>query len=93
MNPLSELLRRPGATLLDVRTTCEFQDGHAPGAIHIPVEELSYRTDELRGCGTPIIVYCKSGGRSRMAQHILEQEGFSEVHNGGGLGDVLAALD
>jgi phage shock protein E len=92
MNPLTELLRQPDATLLDVRTLSEFQDGHAPGAVHIPVEELSYRTDELRTCSTPIIVYCKSGGRSRMAQHILEQDGFSEVHNGGGLGDVLAAL-
>lgn len=92
MNTLSELLRRPGATLLDVRTMGEFQEGHAPGAIHIPVEELSYRTDELRACSTPLIVYCKSGGRSRMAQHILEQDGFTDVHNGGGLGDVLTAL-
>ncbi|MBM3918070.1 MAG: rhodanese-like domain-containing protein [Sphingomonadales bacterium] len=92
MSPLSDLLRKPGATLLDVRTLSEFQDGHAPGAMHIPVEELSYRTDELRGCSTPLIVYCKSGGRSRMAQHILEQDGFVEVHNGGGLSDVLAAL-
>ena len=92
MNPLSDLLRQPGTTLLDVRTLSEYLDGHAPGALHIPVEELSYRTDELRDCTTPLVVYCKSGGRSRMAQHILEQEGFSGVHNGGGLSDVLAAL-
>jgi phage shock protein E len=92
MSDLPELLRQPGITLLDVRTLSEFQDGHAPGAMHIPVEELSFRTDELRSCTTPLVVYCKSGGRSRMAQHILEQDGFTEVYNGGGLSDVLQAL-
>jgi hypothetical protein len=51
MNPLSDLLRQPGATLLDVRTMSEFQDGHAPGAMHIPIGPMSC------GHAVPLLLY------------------------------------
>ncbi len=65
-----------GALLLDVRTPEEFHSGHVPQAVNIPVQELAYR---LRECGPtrqPIVVYCRSGGRSASASQILKQAGY-----------------
>ena len=64
-----------GALLLDVRTPSEFAGRHVEGAVNIPVQELSQRVDEL-DAGRRIVVYCKSGIRSRMARSVLERAGF-----------------
>ncbi|MFD1663419.1 ArsR/SmtB family transcription factor [Streptomyces caeni] len=56
-----ELLARPGtgdALVLDVRPAEEYQAGHIPGALSIPVEELAERIDELPE-GAEIVVYCR----------------------------------
>jgi phage shock protein E len=75
-----------GATLLDVRSPEEFGGGHISGAINIPVQELAGRTDDLGDKGRQIVVYCQSGGRSAMAKRLLESQGFSNVHDLGGMG-------
>ena len=69
-----------GAVLLDVRTPGEFAQGHIPGALHIPVQELSQRLGELDP-SVPHILYCRSGARSSHAASMLKAAGFSEVHN------------
>ncbi|MEZ4369277.1 MAG: rhodanese-like domain-containing protein [Polyangiaceae bacterium] len=68
-----------GALLLDVRTTAEFNSGHLPGAINIPLHELGKRTGELEPKEQAIVVYCASGMRSRGARRVLQQAGFSAV--------------
>jgi phage shock protein E len=74
-----------GATLLDVRSPKEFGGGHINGAINIPVQELARRTDDLGDKNGQIVVYCQSGGRSAMAKRLLEGQGFSNVHDLGGM--------
>lgn len=74
-----------GATLLDVRSPEEFGGGHIDGAINIPIQELSGRTDELDDKNHEIVVYCQSGARSAMAKRLLEHDGFTSVHDLGGL--------
>ena len=74
-----------GATLLDVRSPEEFGGGHIDGAINIPIQELSGRVDELDDKNHQIVVYCQSGGRSAMAKRLLERDGFTSVHDLGGL--------
>jgi rhodanese-related sulfurtransferase len=74
-----------GATLLDVRSPEEFGGGHIDGAINIPIQELSGRMDELDDKNHEIVVYCQSGGRSAMAKRLLERDGFTSVHDLGGL--------
>ena len=78
------------ASIVDVREPEEFAEGHYPGAVNIPLGDIAVRMDEFRNMQTPIIAYCKSGGRSGMATTMLKQAGISEVHNAGGLSDILA---
>jgi rhodanese-related sulfurtransferase len=74
-----------GAMLLDVRSPEEFAGGHIDGAVSIPIQELSGRTDELGNKTDPIVVYCQSGTRSAMAKRMLERNGFANVHDLGGI--------
>jgi len=83
---MKEILRN--ASVVDVRTPGEFLDGHYPGAINIPLNELPQRLDEFKEMKTPIVAYCRSGARSGMAVSVLKQNGFNEVYNGGGLIDL-----
>jgi phage shock protein E len=69
-----------GALLLDVRTQAEFQDGHVTHALNIPVQELPARIREVGPTVRPVVVYCRSGGRSAQAAALLKQAGY-EVHD------------
>ena len=76
---------------VDVRTQEEYDAGHVEGAIHIPHTEMQARHGELEAYDDKqIVVYCRSGRRSGIAQGILEAEGFDNVINGGGLRDLRA---
>jgi rhodanese-related sulfurtransferase/rubrerythrin len=66
--------------LIDVRQPREYERGHLPGAILIPLGELPERLKELDPHKTTI-TYCGSGARSRAAAAILDDNGFSEVFN------------
>lgn len=77
------------ASIIDVRTPGEFEDGHYPGAVNIPLNELPQRLEELEDMKKPIVAYCRSGARSSMAVSILKQNGLNEVYNAGGLQDIL----
>lgn len=76
-----------GALLVDVRTPAEVRGGTAPGAINIPLQELSRRVGELP-MDRPVVVYCHSGGRSASAAAMLGQKGYT-VFDAGGLSDVM----
>jgi rhodanese-related sulfurtransferase/peroxiredoxin len=66
--------------LLDVRTTSEYDADHAPQAMHIPVDELPHRYQEV-GQTTHIICICQAGGRSAAAAEFLTSIGGSEIYN------------
>lgn len=72
-------LVRDGAALIDVRTKEEFTRGHISGAKNIPLGELDSRVGELGNKDGPVVVYCRSGARSRAARSTLEKAGFSRV--------------
>jgi NADPH-dependent 2,4-dienoyl-CoA reductase/sulfur reductase-like enzyme/rhodanese-related sulfurtransferase len=77
--------------VVDVRTSEEFNSGAYPGAINIPLDELTRRYHELGNNITrDIIVYCASGARSAYAENMLSQLGYSNVKNGGGLSSMMA---
>jgi len=78
--------------LVDVRSPAEFAEGHAEGAINIPVGEVSKRLDEFGKKDAPVAVYCKSGGRSGRAAAELTSSGFSQVMNLGGVEQVKSAM-
>lgn len=70
-----------GALLVDVRTPEEFAAGHIAGAVNIPVQQLDRRMAELPARDRPVVVYCRSGQRSRRAAHALREAGYAEVHD------------
>lgn len=68
--------------ILDVRSAEEYEEGHVPGAVNIPHDELALRLDELGPDHTEeIVVYCKSGRRSAIAESILVEAGFTGVND------------
>lgn len=67
-------------TILDVRQPREYEAGHIPGATLAPLPELTEYMGSLARA-KPILVYCASGGRSRMAAQLLSGEGFTDVIN------------
>ena len=70
--------------LLDVRTEGEYNAEYIPGAINIPLSDLEGRIDELDS-SKAIIVYCKTGSRSRTASETLAQRGFVVYNMEGGI--------
>lgn len=61
--------------VLDVRSDEEFAQGHVPGAVLIPHDQLERRISEL-GEPRDVVVYCRSGRRSGLIQPVLEKNGF-----------------
>ena len=73
----------PAIFLLDVRAASEYEyDGHIPGAYLIPHTSVKARANELpTDKGGPVLVYCRSGGRSRLASQDLVDLGYTDVMN------------
>ncbi len=77
-----------GYIILDVRTQEEYDEGHIPGAILIPNTELEERAEEnLPDKDQLILVYCRSGRRSKMAAEILVELGYTNIREFGGIID------
>ena len=75
------------AAIIDVRTPQEFAAGHIDGAINIPYEQISQGIQSIKGLkkGSPVLVYCRSGRRSGIAKSTLEQLGFKQILDAGGM--------
>lgn len=74
---------------LDVRTHEEFSQEHYPGALHHDVQDLMNGTLPDLDKNTCIKIYCRSGGRAGVATTLLQQAGFTDVENVGGLSDIV----
>ena len=85
--------RHDPIVLLDVRQEWETKLCRLENAVHIPIEEIEHRTDELNP-EDEIIVYCHVGQRSAAVAHYLGQLGFKSVKNlAGGLNYWAATVD
>ncbi|MFC5695927.1 rhodanese-like domain-containing protein [Pseudomonas sp. GCM10022186] len=89
-----ETMRQSNAVLIDVRTPEEVAEGAIPGARNIGYEEIGDHIAEFApDKDTPIVLYCRSGRRSSIAQDSLQELGYTRVINGGGYLDLKTALD
>ncbi len=77
----------PNAQLFDVRTPNEFAQGHLPGAKNVPLDQISTLPDMVPDKATPLFLYCRSGRRSGMACKYMQQQGYTNVTNMGGILD------
>ncbi len=79
--------------ILDVRSEREFMAGALRGAVNVPLNQLAARIAAVAPQpGTPLVLYCASGGRSGIACQLLKQLGYSNVSNAGGLYAASARL-
>ena len=77
-----------GYIILDVRTKQEYDSGHIPNAICIPNETIDSRVENtLKDKEQLILVYCRSGNRSRQASDKLSKLGYTNIKEFGGIID------
>jgi rhodanese-related sulfurtransferase len=75
--------------LIDVRSPAEFAEGHIAGAKNFPLQDLQQQLAKIPR-NKPIMLYCRSGSRSGMALQQLQNAGYEDVYNIGGLGGLTA---
>jgi hydroxyacylglutathione hydrolase len=76
-------MQRGELRVLDVRGTAEYESGHVPGALHVPLGYLPERAAELPR-DLPLALYCGGGTRSRIGISVLRRAGFSDLLDQGG---------
>ena len=77
-----------GYVILDVRTAEEFAEGHIPGAVLIPNDEITEKAETiLPDKNQKILVYCRSGRRSKLAAEALLTIGYTNIWEFGGIID------
>ena len=77
-----------GHVVLDVRRQDEYNAGHIPGAILIPNESIgTEQPDELPDLDQVILIYCRSGNRSKQAAQKLFDMGYTNIYEFGGIND------
>ena len=80
---VDSLPRDGSVNLVDVRTPEEYADGHAPGFVNIPVDQLRQRLGEIDP-SKPVYLICQSALRSYLACRVLEQRGYTASYLAGG---------
>ena len=77
------------SVIIDVRTKEEWDSGHIEGATHIPLKNLSNKIDEFtKDYNEEILLYCRSGNRSGKAKKLLDEIGYTNTKNLGGIKNV-----
>ncbi|MBJ6369782.1 rhodanese-like domain-containing protein [Snuella sedimenti] len=72
-----------GAIILDVRTQREWDNGHINDSVHIPLDELKNRIDEVKKFNKSVIVVCQSGIRAAKASRFLNENNIDATNGGG----------
>ena len=76
----TEIYERTNALLIDVRTPEEYRENHIEGAVNIPVYEIDNLKNEIIDPNKVLLVYCKTGKRSKIVKQILIQNGYKNVY-------------
>jgi rhodanese-related sulfurtransferase len=86
---MQDLINDTSTFLVDVRTPTEVAEQSVKGATNIPLDTVPDNLDKFKEAKGAVVVFCRSGGRSENAKNWLKQNGVENVHNAGGIGDVL----
>lgn len=95
MDEAVEMMKKEsGYIILDVRRPDEYAEGHIPGAINVPNEEIgTAEIPELPDKAQLILVYCRSGRRSKEASEKLVKLGYTNVVEFGGILDWKGEIE
>ena len=80
VDEVAQVMSQTEVVVVDVREDWEFNSGHIPDAVLIPVAEIADRVDEIP-TDVPVVLVCRSGNRSSQAYRYLKQQGFENIHN------------
>lgn len=86
---MKDLINNQNTFLVDVRTPGEVAEQSVPGAENIPLNTVPENLSKFKEAKGPIVLFCRSGARSENAMNWLKQQGLENVHNAGGIGNVL----
>lgn len=82
-----------GALVIDVRSPGEFQAGHLPKALNIPLDEIETALPErVKNKNQPLLLHCASGMRSGIAKNKLQRLGYANAFNLGSYGRAESIL-
>ena len=86
-NDALKLINNNNATIIDVRTESEYNESHIEDAILMTLDTINESTakDSIKNKDSYVIVYCKSGNRSKQAQKLLNDLGYTNVYNLGSI--------
>jgi rhodanese-related sulfurtransferase/predicted MFS family arabinose efflux permease len=77
---LEQIETKRAPTIIDVRTSMEFSQGHVPGSINIPFQSIGAHLDMIPGSRRDaVVVYCGHGPRARIAGAVLRKNGFTSI--------------
>jgi phage shock protein E len=82
MKEIQDLIKS-GATIVDVRSREEFEQGRVTSSVNIPLNEVVARIDEFKSIEQPFLVCCLSGGRSEQATEYLQSMDIKCLNAGG----------
>jgi len=82
-----EMMDTQEVLILDVREQHEYDSGHIPGAVLLPVGTITKDTaaDVIDDLDTVVLVYCRSGNRSKTASQALVDLGYTNIYEFGGI--------
>ena len=82
-----ERMNHENVIILDVRELSEFEEGHIPGAVLLPVGTITKDTAAavIPDFDTEVLVYCRSGNRSQTASSALAELGYRNIYEFGGI--------
>ena len=82
-----EMMDSQEVIILDVREQVEYDSGHIPGAVLLPVGTIDEDTaaEVIPGKDSTVLVYCRSGNRSKTASSTLAELGYTNIYEFGGI--------
>ena len=81
-----------GAVVIDLRTAYEYDQGHVPRSLNIPIDRIRANIDRIRGLNKPVILCCATGSHCWEAAGILRDAGIPQVINGGDWQSLLRKM-
>ena len=92
VDPVDAVLKQEGRLLIDVRTPGEYNSGHVPGSINVPMSRFTEVEKLFKSKDTPAVVFCAVGSRSSQAVRWLQSKGYTKIVNGVGARNMAARL-
>lgn len=87
---VNDIKDRDDVVVIDVREQWEYDEAHIPGVLHLPMNDIPGKLDEIP-TDKSVVLTCRSGNRSNQVTQYLQENGFENVHNM--LGGIVAWQD